>query len=337
MSKRKYCTMPWKRMDVTTDGKVHLCVKGWLKDEDAGSVGNLQLKSGKEIWHGKKAQEFRESILDGSYKYCCSEKCPWLNSPEEPGSPMVYDELDVPEVPEVPEILNAAYDLTCNLFCMSCRKDVIIDPNFQTHDKLKKRIQDMGDIDCIILIGSGDPFSSPHAKRWLRSGEINAKKVMFHTNATLFTKDMWDSFPPETKAKVKRVEVSIDAATKETYEEVRRGSSWEVLNENLKFLAELRKSGQLEYLKFSFVAYRPNFREMPLFVEMAEKYAVDDVFFSRVEDWFTFGCGNTELMQVHLPEHKDHAELKRVLNDPALKNPIVRIGNLRRYKEDDSK
>jgi MoaA/NifB/PqqE/SkfB family radical SAM enzyme len=315
-------------MDVSTNGNVFLCVKGWLKDENTAYVGNLQIKDGLEIWHGEKAKEFRDSILDGSYKFCCEQKCPWLNSPDEHGSPM---EDEPPTVRNKPEIVNAAYDMTCNLYCVSCRKDIIVDMNFQRHDVLKKRIQDMGDIGEIIMIGSGDPFSSPHVRAWLKSEDVAAKKIMFHTNGTLLTKERWDSLPEDIRKKTKKIEVSIDAASKKTYEDVRRGFSWEILQENLRFISSLRSSGQLEYLKFSFVVYRPNYHEMPDFVRMCLDLNADDIFFNRAEDWAAFGCEYTELFQVHLPAHKEHSKLQDVLEDPVLQNPKVRLGNLRRY------
>ena len=45
----------------------------------------------------------------------------------------------------------------------------------------------------------------------------------------------------KTAQDIKDVLVSVDAATKETYNVVRRGGNWDALQENIQFLCQLRK------------------------------------------------------------------------------------------------
>lgn len=319
----KICSIPFRMFEVALRGDVFPCVNNWADFP----IGNLQLESGQAIWTGAKAQEFRSSILDGSYRYCDQNKCPWLSSPEEPGSPFVDEP---PDLPDQPSIINAAYDQTCNLSCLTCRKMLVLDRNYQRHELLRQRIEELGEVDELILIGSGDPFASSHIREWLYSGEIKAKKIYIHTNGFFFNKEHWEKIPEATRDKIKSVEVSLDAATAKTYEFVRKGSEWKVLLDNLGFIAWLRRMGIITYFKLSFVVFDANFREMPRFVWLASQFDVDDIYFSRMEDWGSFMCGRTEDRQVHLPHHPLHGELVEVLKHPALKDPRVRIGNLRR-------
>jgi len=70
---------------------------------------------------------------------------------------------------------------------------------------------------------------------------------------------------------VRMAEISIDAATKDTYEnKTRLGGKWEVLMENLEFI---RTIDTIETIIFSFVVQQNNFREMEAFVLM-----IDDLF-----------------------------------------------------------
>lgn len=319
---KKICSIPFRMFEVDLRGNVSLCVNNWVNL----SVGNLQLQNGVDIWTGDKAQEFRASIVDGSYCHCDSEKCPWLCSPDEPGNPFVDEP---PPLPAQPVVVNAAYDKTCNLSCLSCRKFLEVDLNYQRHELLRQRIEAM-DIEELILIGSGDPFSSSHIRNWLNSGTIRAKRIYIHTNGMFFNHEHWEAIPEVTRSKIKSVEVSIDASTAETYELVRKGGDWNVLMENLSFISGLRKDGNITYLKLSFVVYSLNFEEMPQFVELANSFNADDIYFSRMEDWGSFICGKTEQYQVHLQEHPRHYELLGMLYHPSLQDPKVRIGNLRR-------
>ena len=53
------------------NGDVYPCCPGWLKDDTnpAGyDFGNFYKDKWEDVWNGEKAQEFRKSILDGSFK-----------------------------------------------------------------------------------------------------------------------------------------------------------------------------------------------------------------------------------------------------------------------------
>ena len=73
IDKSKYiCTTPFGYTEVFDD-KQFLCCPGWLK-EDIYETDNI-----KENFNSKKSQKIRESILDGSYKYCDEHQCPHLS------------------------------------------------------------------------------------------------------------------------------------------------------------------------------------------------------------------------------------------------------------------
>lgn len=57
------------------------------------------------------------------------------------------------------------------------------------------------------------------------------------------------------------IRVSIDGATKETYESLRRGGKWETICQNMEYLGNAKKHGQIQSLGIHFVMQRNNFRE----------------------------------------------------------------------------
>lgn len=322
---KRICSFPFKEMDIKANGDVFCC--NWT----TAPMGNIQLQSAKEIWHSENAQKMRESVVNKTYEYCKGDQCPWLASPDERGNPFVDE---APDVGEAPDVVNAAYDLTCNLFCNSCRKFLIADQNYQRHDLIRAKLEELGHIKELILIGGGDPFSSSHTRRWMTEGISLADKITIWTNGVLLTRDRWAKLAPETKAAIKSIEVSIDAATPETYHYVRAGGDWDILVENLKFISELRKDGEIENFRINFVVRLENYLEMPAFVTLGKSFGVDDIYFSKMEDWGSFSCNQMPMLQVHTKNNSKHNDFLRILESPELQDPVVRLGNLRGRSQD---
>ena len=117
------CTTPFRYTDVFDD-KQFLCCPGWL------DVDISQGKSIRENFNSDKAQDIRESILDGSYKYCDENQCPHLSA-------LTQDKLDkrfvskndntIKDFNLISEIesVGFSFDRSCNLQCPSCRVDFI--------------------------------------------------------------------------------------------------------------------------------------------------------------------------------------------------------------------
>ena len=72
MKENFICSVPFTSLEVH-DHKRFLCCASWLTKylpEDS---------SPKEAWDSNEANEIRDSILDGSYKFCDSNQCPFLD------------------------------------------------------------------------------------------------------------------------------------------------------------------------------------------------------------------------------------------------------------------
>jgi len=68
------CGHPWRHLELTTTGDVYLCCPGWLPVP----VGHIKDQSGLELWNSAMAQELRQSVDDGSFKYCSKIQCPFI-------------------------------------------------------------------------------------------------------------------------------------------------------------------------------------------------------------------------------------------------------------------
>jgi hypothetical protein len=156
----------------------------------------------------------------------------------------------------------------------------------------------------------------------------NLERIHLHTNGQLWTPRLWETIPEEIRALVRSADISIDAATAETYEVNRRGGRWDVLMRNLEFVRTLRAGGPLERLSVNMCVQANNFAEMPAFVALGERVGADTVAFSHLTNWGTFTDAEFRARAVHEPAHPAHADLLDVLADRALDRPVAYLGNL---------
>jgi MoaA/NifB/PqqE/SkfB family radical SAM enzyme len=211
-----------------------------------------------------------------------------------------------------PNYLVMNFDRTCNYKCPSCRVDLIVE-NSEGIKRVEKTIEDIDNyyskhVQTLYITGSGDPFVSVGFRNYLRN--FNPKKypnlssIHFHTNASMWNKEMWDSMPNVHKY-VHTCEISIDAGTKDTYEnKTRLGGNWENLINNLKFINTLPNIS----VKTSFVVQDSNYMEMETFYNLM--YSIFgkrvNVFFGKITNWGTFSDEEFNLKQVWNVSHPDH-------------------------------
>jgi organic radical activating enzyme len=338
-----FCSKPFKWFEITQVngmGEVFLCCPSWLDTP----VGNLLHQPVEEIWNGEKVQEIRRSILDGSFRYCIRSRCAFLQTvsgpvekvidvQDEDSRTAIENQLAV--LPYGPRQINCSYDRSCNLSCPSCRTEVMIE--YERKDQIL-RIQDriqheaFKDADYLYITGSGDPFGSPFFRKWLQTMKgadmPNLAEMRLHTNAQLWTPRMWRTIAEDVRHLIKSAEISIDAASPETYAINRRGGSFETLLENLAFIAMLLKNGPLRQVTISMVVQENNFREMPDFVRLGKRFGFDTVYFSQLVNWGTFSEGEFRRRAIHLPTHPRHAEFVELLQNAVFDDPVVHLGNL---------
>ena len=270
MSKR--CVMPFVNVNLvpTAHGAGQgFCNPTWQNHPE------LSGDTIKEKFYSPEAELIRDSIADGSYKYC-KDSCPWLQKDREGGSSIYFLEE---KFEAVPISLDLCRDRSCNLSCPSCRDDFITDhvEPFDEVDEIKDSIR------IISTSGVGDPLYSKPTRDFLESlnsGEWkNLEQVHIHTNALLLKKH-WDKISPLTP----NFSISIDAAEAKTYEIVRRGGNWRILLDNLKFLND-QETGMISLW---YVVQKENYRQIVDFFNLMESiFTKKDVNyrFFKVENW----------------------------------------------------
>lgn len=344
----RFCRNPFVQMDVYEDGRAYSCCSTWLPTP----LGNLKTLSAEEAWNSHASEKIRESIFDGSFRYCHQKVCPHIQGGTLPTieearrDPSMREIIDrrLTRLEELPTFINLCNDASCNLYCPSCRVRRVNYPHGKEYDK-RKHLQDRVTQALfsqptdrhftVNVTGSGDPFASAVFREFLYSldgTDFPNMRINLQTNGVLLTPRNWERMR-KIHRNIATVLISFDAATPETYADTRRGGNWQWLLDNTARLGELRKTGELNMLRLDFVVQKANYREMPAFVELARTLGADQVAFSMVLDWGTWSISEYEKQCIWKQDHPEFGAFIEVLEDPVFDDPFVALGNLTEYRQ----
>ena len=156
----------------------------------------------------------------------------------------------------------------CNISCRIC--DIWSRPQWQEPDRILKEIVDLLPYMEDICWQGGEVFYMKEFNSMLAEGVKckNLNQVIF-TNGLLLDETNLGII---AKGNVELV-LSIDGASKETYEYIRRGANFETLCKKLELIKEVRKStGAKINTYYNPVICRTNYEEILDMVEFAHKY-----------------------------------------------------------------
>ena len=316
------CTQPFEFAEIF-DESMFMCCPDWLP-VDLGNPNNVS-----QNWQSDKAKAVRESVTDGSYRFCDENRCPKLRGLKEGRSEGFiskhqYDKVKDQYQDKFPEQLKFNFDRSCNLKCPSCRID-FINYDGDKRERTEELIRNIEDqlskglkmIDCT---GTGDPFFSRTFRKWMMTFDSqkypNLERIHLHTNGTLWNESNWTRMP-NIHQYVKSAEISMDAATKETYEtKTRIGGNWDKLIENIHFISEI---DTIERLTFSFVVQKDNFKEVEKFYKLIKSiFRYTNIHwvvqYTKVVNWGTFTDKQFKEVNVGDPSHPNFTELMEIFN-----------------------
>ena len=334
----KFCSNPFDRFDVVNADPadpnprpfVRVCCQHWLPTPIGYMDDDLE-----NILNSSTAQKIRQSVTDGTFRYCDHLNCRLMaihtlqnkTTVTDPIHRKAIDEKEF-KVSRVKEIL-FGIDETCNLACPSCRTHV----RGLKHDQIGNYQEMTNKIvlpllktaESILINPSGELFVSYPSKRILEF--INDEtcpnlKVNIITNGTLFNQQNWDKYPG-IHNKVGYVRISLDSCKKRTYEKLRRGANYEKTLENLRFISRLLKEKAIEGVFYAFTYQLDNFEEMPDFVLFAKELNSDGVHFERLMNMGAFSDEEYLEKAVHLNSNPRHADFLQIIQHPILRDPIV--------------
>ena len=154
------------------------------------------------------------------------------------------------------------------------------------------------------LYGLGEPVLNPHLTDYIRELSDAGVEVWFTTNATLIEEEKAEAF---AQAGADRVSISIDGATRRTYETIRRGARFDKLLRGLEALSEARRRHGRPRLTVNFVAMKSNLEELPALVDLCAGFGVEEI---NVEPLFYWGAESPDLDRQYRAEALDDSEYR---------------------------
>ncbi|MEE3466931.1 MAG: radical SAM protein [Eubacterium sp.] len=323
----KYCLVPFDNMWLYRNQALTCCPQyiNYIP------IGNPQIQSLDEIWNSPMARQIRQSIIDGTYCFCNFDLCS--------GRKLVdYEELDDEHkdiidkektiMDRAPKSLHTGVDPSCNLRCKMCRPESIHSSKerdiLNIYDQLCKKRWD--GLELISANGAGELFFGDNDLRLLESIDEDRfpdlKTVRLASNGVLFTEEKWNRIDRLADKYKIYVAISVDATTRETYDKIRIGGSFESLKKNLEMLSVKRIEGRITYLEWRFCVQKDNWKEMKSFAEWGKRLQVDRV-------WFQILQGGTVDENVSDVNNSEYENLKTILEDPIFHEDFVDIEQLR--------
>lgn len=316
---KTFCPRPFDTVLIDKKGSCFVCeCTSWLPQ----SVGNLQIKTLEEIINSDVANALQQSILNNSYRYCNNQHCAYLLYQKD------NDHWKLVDPVKQIEHVRLAIDDSCNLSCPSCRTKKIFYKSGGEFDKRKKLIDKILHFlksqkhNVLVHIGSdGDPFASLIYRYFmLKTKHLQNLKYSVQTNGLLIKKN-FHKFKHITD-NLTQIGISIDAATKQTYEALRQGGVWEKLLENLEFLKTIKTFK----IHFHFVVQQKNYHEIEPFIELGAKYNADKIFLNKITNWNTLT--NFKTHAVADQTHSENNKLLKILDRIKDKENFVKFRSL---------
>lgn len=277
------CLKPWTDFGVwNINGNVRVCC--WSNIV----VGNINTNSIEEIWNGREYQALRNNMACGIYS--CNPHCPVLHgsgfmSPYFSNRDKGYYEggyseissknakLSVDEIQQrltilasKPRYFKIYVDSVCNLRCSMCRLDKegtisIPESFFEDLKSYYPFIEGVG-------VWGGEPLFSVKSRSLIFDFDYKQFpqcKISIITNGTLLSKYVSEL----EKVHLDWVQISLDAATKDTYKRIRTNGSWERTISGIGDLVQLRNRQENWYpITIDMVIQPENYTEVPAFIKL---------------------------------------------------------------------
>lgn len=315
-----FCKRPFENFEVDAAYDVFTCCPTYINKY---SIGNLKDFSAVEIWNSEKAQKLRENIINGDYSLCNKERCHCFKNREDLSKEEILREYS-PVYHKHPKNIWLYYDEICNARCGMCRND-FHGNNPEEVEKLNKIAEEkflplLKDAETIFLNGGGELFYSEHSKYLVKRINELYPDIKFEiaTNGILCSRK--NIFDLNLQNRIKTLWISIHSSTAETYKKIFNVNAFQNVMNNLAELKEMKDENLISNAELVFVVSSLNFKEIPDFVDIAEKFGMRASFRDYVPYSHTEMGQNGEKYTVVNPEHPLHKELLEVLKDKRVNN-----------------
>ena len=179
-------------------------------------------------------------------------------------------------------------------------------------------IDELPHLEKVTLQGLGEPLLAPDLLRMINYAAARGIRMGFNTNGMFLTPDRSERL---VRAGLDWLHVSLDGATKETYEDIRHGSRFERVRENVIGLVQVmsRLGAERPRVMLVFVAMRRNVHELPALVRLASEWGIRALWVQNLSHSFGDTDPSGSYREIREYAHSealwgqaDEAELERI-------------------------
>jgi short-subunit dehydrogenase/MoaA/NifB/PqqE/SkfB family radical SAM enzyme len=181
------------------------------------------------------------------------------------------------------QLFQVESSIGCNLRCIMCPWEQIRDQaenrglmSAETWAAIRPYLTEVRSID---FTGGGEPLLQPHLTQWISEAKSAGCDTGILTNGVLLKKEISRKL---IDAGLDWVCVSMDGATADVYEEVRKGSNFKQVCDNLENIAKIR-SGKIPKMMINFVLMPVNAHQVEEIIQLANCLGVDQVNFKQCD------------------------------------------------------
>lgn len=167
-----------------------------------------------------------------------------------------------------PPYLEIEVTTRCNLKCVFCERTYWQEANRDmSFEEFRSIINQFPKLKWIGLTGIGESFLNKDFLKMMRYVKSKNIYVELYDNFYLITKETADEL---IDIGIDKLFISLDAATKETYEKIRVGSNFDRVIENLRyfFARKKEKNGYFPEIAFHFIVNKFNIGEIPRYLDL---------------------------------------------------------------------
>lgn len=323
---RKICerALNWIQI-IDYKGTIRLC--SWMRDN---IIGSLSCQNIKQIYHSERAYDLREKLMNGDYSLCNIDECPYLAMND-----MNNHMIEIDDIPEYPTELYLGFEEICNYSCTCCNIQHTMrmnkEKNLQDgYDKIEEQLKELlPHLKKISANGLGELFCSKRTLKllseWKPLSPAEEISVVLETNGSLFDNTHWKQISNLGQYNLS-VAITVMSFDEVTYQYL-SGTTLPIcqIEENLRFVKNLREKEIINYLELATVVQERNFRTLPEFVKRCiEEFGADAV---RLRPYAPSGSQKPEIewfMDVRNPNHPYYTEYRSVMENVIFKHPKVK-------------
>lgn len=204
----------------------------------------------------------------------------------------IFNDVEVflrrPKLKSYPRFIDLALTDNCNLKCIMCVRttDPTIELNELSFEQVKNIINKVSEYATTIQLagGLGEPLLYKYIFDAIKYSKKKGLEVLLTSNGTLLNTKNIDKL---INSGLDYLSLSIDGATKETFESIRVGAKYEKMITGIWNLCRIRdkKKAKLKIEFVPVVMIGKNLHEVPALVRLAKEVGVDGVAFSDVSYW----------------------------------------------------